>query len=157
MSLLKKTFCVLLSLLMCGSCFGLLAFAEDGHVCVYEPTPVYATCTEQGYTLFVCSCGNSYKDYYVEPLGHNYDGWDAVQQATCTSEGIMERTCKRCGAKQTETFPVLDHRDSNADGYCDTCGLEMPQEEIFSPFEWLVNLFKTLFERVSAFFSSFKK
>ncbi len=28
------------------------------------------TCTEQGYTLHKCSCGDSYKDRYTDPAGH---------------------------------------------------------------------------------------
>ena len=155
MKRIKKTvrmmLCVILMLL-----FGVPVFAE-AHEHKYTSSTVYASCTEQGYTVFVCSCGDSYKDLYVQPLGHHYNGWDAVQQATCTSEGIMERTCIRCGAKQTETVPLLDHRDSNADGRCDTCGLEMEQENVFSPFDWLVALFRTIFERIASFFSSFVK
>ena len=152
---MKKAISILLCAVFAFS-FGVVVLAED-HVHQYTPTPVYATCTEQGYTVFVCSCGDSYKDLYVEPLGHHYGGWDAVQKATCTSEGVMERTCIRCPSKQTQTVPMLDHFDGNADGKCDTCGLELEQEDIFSPFDWFVALFKTIFERIKAFFASFSK
>ena len=129
MKLLKNGISLLLAaILLCSS--GIIAFAEE-HKHQYTATPVYATCTEQGYTVFVCSCGDMYKDLYTDPLGHNYGGWDAVQQCTCVTEGVMERTCKRCGAKQTQTVPVMDHRDSNADGKCDTCDLVMEPEEVF--------------------------
>jgi pullulanase len=30
------------------------------------------TCTEQGYTTYTCACGDSYKDDYVDALGHSY-------------------------------------------------------------------------------------
>ncbi len=158
MDRIKRTVSVLMAVLLIGSCFGMIAFAEDGeHVHAYTSTPVLATCTEQGYTVFVCSCGDMYKDLYTDPLGHNYGGWDAVQQCTCVTEGVMERTCKRCGAKQTQTVPVMDHRDSNADGKCDTCDLVMEPEEVFSPFEWFISLFRTIFERIRNFFASFGK
>ena len=152
---IKKAISILLCMIFAFS-FGLVVLADDAdHVHQYVPNVVYATCTEQGYTVFVWSCGDSYKDLYVNPLGHHYGGWDAVQQATCTSEGVLERTCIRCPSKQTETVPKLDHRDSNADGKCDTCDLVMEKEEIFSPFDWFVALFRTIFERIKAFFSSF--
>ena len=152
---LKKAVSLLLCMIFTFS-YGLIAFAEE-HEHQYTPSVVPATCTEQGFTVFVCSCGDSYKDIYVNPLGHHYGGWDAVQQATCTTEGILERTCIRCPSKETQTVPKLDHRDSNADGKCDTCDLVMEKEEIFSPFDWFVALFKTIFERIKSFFAAFSK
>lgn len=155
MKYLKKSLCLLLCAVFALS-FGAVAFAEE-HVHSYKSTAVPATCTAEGYTVFVCECGDSYKDLYTDPLGHHYGGWDAVQKATCTSEGVLERTCIRCPSKQTQTVPMLDHRDSNADGKCDTCDLVMEKEEIFSPFDWFVSLFKTIFEKIRAFFAGFSK
>ena len=152
---LKKGISILLSaLLLCS--FGIIAFAED-HVHHYTAATVYATCTEQGYTLFVCDCGDSYKDCYVNALGHNYGGWDAVQQATCTQEGVYERICSRCGSAQTQTKPVLDHYDGNKDGKCDTCDAAVEDETVYSPFDWFIDLFKTIFNKIREFFSSFSR
>lgn len=152
---IKKAIAVVLCMIFALS-FSAVAFAEE-HVHEYKPNPVYATCTDPGYTFFVCSCGDSYKDLYVEPKGHHYGGWDAVQKATCTSEGVLERKCIDCGAIQTQTVPMLDHKDVNVDGKCDTCGLEMEREDIFSPFDWFVSLFETIFERIKDFFAMFSK
>ena len=53
---------------------------------VYEPT-----CTEQGYTEYVCSCcGDSYRDGYVDSLGHDYE-------VTSQSDEYIVYTCIRCG------------------------------------------------------------
>ena len=40
----------------------------------YKPQITEPTCTEQGYTTYVCSrCGDEYVDNYVSALGHNYE------------------------------------------------------------------------------------
>ena len=48
--------------------------AAKGHN--YGTKIIVPTWTEQGYTLHTCSsCGNSYRDNYVEPPKQNADGW----------------------------------------------------------------------------------
>lgn len=42
------------------------------HEHVYESEVVAPTCEEKGYTLHTCKCGESYKDTYVNALGHNF-------------------------------------------------------------------------------------
>ena len=49
----------------------LLANNRSEHVHRYSSTVIDATCTEQGYTLYQCSCGDSYMDDYVA-ASHNY-------------------------------------------------------------------------------------
>lgn len=151
----KKAVAILLCMIFLCS-FSVIAFAEE-HVHQYKATPVYATCIEQGYTLYVCECGDSYKDAFVNPTGHHYGGWDVAQKATCTTEGVYVRVCKDCKAEQTKSIPVRDHYDGNKDGKCDTCGMEMEFENIYSPFDWFVDLFKTIFEKMKGLFSFFSK
>lgn len=38
----------------------------------YKATVIDPTCTEQGYTLHSCLCGDSYKDTYKNKLGHTF-------------------------------------------------------------------------------------
>jgi len=38
----------------------------------YEATVTDPTCLEQGYTTYLCSCGDTYFDNYVSALGHYY-------------------------------------------------------------------------------------
>ena len=51
---------------------------EDGtipsiaHKHSYTATVINPTCTEQGYTLHTCSCGDSYKDTYKNKLSHSF-------------------------------------------------------------------------------------
>ncbi len=53
------------------------------HTHSYTEAVVAPTCTEQGYTIHQCQCGDSYKDGYVDALGHSY------------KNGV----CTRCGAQ----------------------------------------------------------
>ena len=56
----------------------------------YTATVVAPTCTDDGYTLYVCACGDSYQDTVVDALGHNY----------VASNGV--NTCTRCGDTYTD-------------------------------------------------------
>ena len=42
---------------------------EPAHTHSYSATTVAASCENGGYTLYSCSCGDSYKDAYVAPTG----------------------------------------------------------------------------------------
>ena len=44
----------------------------DEHTHTYVEEVTNPTCTEKGFTTYTCSCGDSYVDSYVNPLGHTY-------------------------------------------------------------------------------------
>ncbi len=44
------------------------------------------------------------------PHTHSFGAWNTVKAASCTEEGLNERTCS-CGAKETEAIPKLAHTD----------------------------------------------
>lgn len=71
-------------------------------------------CTEQGYTLHACpSCGDSYKDTYVDPLGHDEIEHDA-QAPTCTEKGWDAYvTCSRCKYTTYNEIPATGHTYSS--------------------------------------------
>ncbi len=73
-----------------------------GHQHSYTERIVQPTCVEQGYTVFTCSCGSSYKDNYTNALGHNY------------SDGV----CTRCGAKDPNYKPTTSFVDVASGSYC---------------------------------------
>ncbi len=52
------------------------------------------TCTEQGYTTYTCTCGDSYVADYVDALDHDYKA--VVTAPTCTEQGFTTYTCD-CG------------------------------------------------------------
>ena len=48
------------------------ALRINTHIHSYEEDVVAPTCTEQGYTNHICSCGDTYKSDYVDETGHNF-------------------------------------------------------------------------------------
>ena len=64
----------------------------EGHVHSYTDYVKAPTCTEKGYTIHTCTCGESHTDSYVDPLGHNYVG------------GV----CTRCGATNGQSDKPCD-------------------------------------------------
>lgn len=68
---------------------------EASHTHGYTAQIVSPTCTDQGYTVYTCSCGDSYKQDYVDALGHGYV--KEVTAATCTADGYTTYTCTACG------------------------------------------------------------
>ncbi len=69
------------------------------------------TCTEQGYTTHTCSrCGDSYKDTYVNALGHSWGEWTVTTPATCTAAGVETRVCTNDAShKETRTIAATGH------------------------------------------------
>lgn len=67
------------------------------HVHKYEETIIPATCTQRGYSIFTCSCGDSYIDKYTNILGHNWNSGAISVQPTVESGGEKKYTCLRCG------------------------------------------------------------
>ena len=74
---------------------------EPEHTHVYSDTVVASTCTEVGYTYHVCTCGDSYRDAEVDPLGHSFSEYKSNGDATCTSDGTKTAVCDRCAAVST--------------------------------------------------------
>ena len=64
---------------------------EPAHSHNYAATVVAPNCIKDGYTLHECACGDSYKDNFVEKLGHDYVSYrDKLT-------GKVGRKCTRCG------------------------------------------------------------
>ena len=72
---------------------------------------VAPTCTEQGYTVYICDQDETLteKRDYTDALGHDYDDGVITTEPTCTTEGVKTYTCKRDGATKTETVDALGH------------------------------------------------
>lgn len=79
-----------------------------GHKHQYSETKVEPTCTELGYTEYICECGHTYKDDFTDALGHSFGEWVVVEEATEEKEGLIERECK-CGEKEQEVIEKLEH------------------------------------------------
>ena len=63
----------------------------------YTEKTVAPTCTEQGYTLYTCTCGHQYKDNFVPAIGHTLGA-----EATC-------ETAKICTTCRVTLVPALGH------------------------------------------------
>ncbi len=109
----KKVFLsVLLSVMLV--CFTALVSCgkrdESGHTHNYTQTVVAATCTQRGYTLHKCACGDEYKDEYTDQIAHTPSEWQITVQAKCETAGSRKKVCIVCGKEiETETIPSLGH------------------------------------------------
>lgn len=123
---------------------GTLTVTEPAHEHSHEETITAPTCTEQGYTTHTCACGDSYRDTYVDPLGHDFaEAWnhDAANhwhvctrcnmpsdaaghtetseitlRPTYTRKGERTYTCTVCGATRTESIDRLPYEPSYPSG-----------------------------------------
>ena len=114
-----------------------LILSPDGHV--YEPVTTKPTCTEQGYTKYVCSaCGDSYIDgsSYTPPSEHDLFVEQVITESDCTHGGERKLACRNCEYVEIEPLPATGHYyketvvppKCDADGYtlhiCERCGDE---------------------------------
>lgn len=81
---------------------------EPAHVHSYIDTLVAPTCTEKGYTIYTCACGDSYQDSEVASTGHIWDDWVTTVQPTSQLEGTKEHKCINCGRAETQPLPKLE-------------------------------------------------
>lgn len=64
---------------------------------------VAPTCTDKGYDVYKCSCGDTEKRNYKDALGHDMGAWVVVKEATCGEAGLSKKTCSRCDFSQEMT------------------------------------------------------
>ncbi len=99
-----------------AACSALFLCACDTHTHEYVKTVVPATCSEMGFTLYVCSCGDTYKDNYVNMLSHTPGEWITDTEATCTASGGRHKECTVCHTViERETIPALGHKFTKKD------------------------------------------
>lgn len=86
-----------------------------------------ATCTEGGRVDMVCEyCGLETCTLGEKALGHAYDASSAVAP-TCTAQGLVSRTCGRCGSVEETYEAALGHEMKSVsllDAGCDWEGKE---------------------------------
>ena len=90
----------------------------EPHTHQYTSSIIAPTCTEEGYTLYICSCGDTYKDHYTDKINHHYT--PSIVEPTCTEEGYTVYTCS-CGDTYKDHYTdKVPH--SYQDGFCIHCG-----------------------------------
>ncbi len=65
------------------------------HTHKYVEEVISPTCEESGYTVYTCSCGDSYKDNETAKTGHSYT--EKVISPTTSEQGYTLHTCSICG------------------------------------------------------------
>ena len=101
----------------CNTCNAI----KETHYHVYKTTTIEPTCTDAGYKLYKCDCGNSYTSNYVSALGHSYGQWNEITPSTCKEMGLAERICSRCGIYEYMDLPLSDHDEIVLEKVDPTC------------------------------------
>ena len=70
--------------------------ASSAHQHVYTEEVVPPTCTEGGYTLHKCACGDSYRDNETPAAGHSWGELIVDTPATWDADGTGHRVCTVC-------------------------------------------------------------
>ncbi|MDE6691315.1 MAG: leucine-rich repeat domain-containing protein, partial [Clostridia bacterium] len=120
-------------ILTCIAVTSVMAFSacatktDGGHTHSYKQTVTNPTCTESGYTLHSCDCGESYIDELVDAVGHTPKAAVTENEvaATCTTDGSYDEViyCNTCNEKLStvhKTTEKLGHTYKN--GVCTVCG-----------------------------------
>lgn len=71
----------------------------------YISATVQPTCTQRGYTTYVCDCGESYTADHTETIPHVYSSWKTIKDPTTSATGIRSRVCKNCCKVDKEIIP----------------------------------------------------
>lgn len=80
----------------------------------YKSKTVEPTCTDAGYTEYICSCGEKYHDNIISALGHSWDSEYTVdREATCTEMGTKRINCSRCNEFEITTILQTNHKWSS--------------------------------------------
>ena len=97
---------------VCGDTYT-VSLPAPGHR--YGMTIIAPTCETMGYTLYSCAyCNASYKDSYVDALGHQYGEWITTIQPTCDANGSKQAWCSYCNTLITESIPANGHQYTDA-------------------------------------------
>ena len=88
----------------------------------YKSTYVNPTCTDAGYTKYVCKvCGDIYRVDGDTATGHSFGEWIFTKQPTATEKGEMYRECSVCGGKEKGEVDPHVHTMENAEAKAVTC------------------------------------
>ena len=96
---------------VCGATLKTESIAVKPHVHAFGAwnTVRIASCTEEGLTERVCSCGTK-ETQTIEKISHRAGEWIIDKEATASAEGSKHQVCAVCGTTlKTESIPVTPH------------------------------------------------
>ena len=117
------------------------------HTHKYKVEKATATCLEDGWAYYYCSCG----DWYEVPLkatGHKWGSWKFTKIPTDTAKGLKVRICESCKAREEEQTPSFQEHThkyyefkneptctkTGAKGeLCSVCGYSNPSARVTIP------------------------
>lgn len=122
---------------------------REAHTHDFVETVTAPTCTEQGYTTYTCSCGETYTKNYVSALGHKTELRNAVEPS-CTEDGYTgDEVCTICGEtiKEGEVIPATGHHFKG--NTCPDCGeTRSTADTIRAWFQESFNNMKNFFDKI---------
>ena len=78
--------------------------AENQHTHEYTATVVNPTCESEGYTLYICACGDEYTDTVTAALGHSMEEYAYTNLQHNGTEYYVDAFCSVCEMKYNEFF-----------------------------------------------------
>ena len=78
------------------------------HVHDWVAKKIEPTCTEVGLSWEECSCGVKQEEAELSELGHDFIETGRTK-ATCTEDGVVEKTCSRCKEIEQEIIQANGH------------------------------------------------
>ena len=122
---------------------------REAHTHDFVETVTAPTCTEQGYTTYTCSCGETYTKNYVSALGHKTELRNAVEPS-CTEDGYTgDEVCTICGEtiKEGEVIPATGHHFKG--NTCPDCGeTRSTADTVRAWFQESFNNMKNFFDKI---------
>ena len=79
------------------------------HIHDYVETVTEATCTEPSYYVYTCSCGDTYREQFSAPLGHDKVFHDGKSPTTSEPGWDYYYTCTRCDYTTYVEIPKLEY------------------------------------------------
>ncbi len=111
-----KNFKTLFMLIMIVSLI-FLTGCNEKHVHNYEEVIIEPTCTQNGYIIKRCECGDNFIEKELFPKGHTLGDWIIVKEATKETNGLQEKKCSDCEYKEEEiiTYNYDEYLDYSFD------------------------------------------
>ena len=91
----------------------------DNHEHSYQDIVTNPTCAEEGYTVHICECGDSYIDNYVSAIEHAYEVLEVIEP-TCTEDGFTTYICE-CGDNYIDYIDANGHEHEVSEVIESTC------------------------------------